>query len=116
MNVNILQTVQGDTEGIPIHCLNPLNDQPIDVSGFTDFKFTIRDSKRRILIQKTYIGGEITFVTDGTDGELLININARDTKNIKAGSYSYDLETTDAVGDITTPVLSYFVVSEEVTK
>ena len=115
MKTNIIEMVSGDDDGIPSVCLNPVNDQPIDISSFPEIIFTVRDKKKKVLIQKKLSLNTIIYVTDGTDGQLTILITKQDTHNLK-GVFKYDLQFSDTGGVDTTPVRAFIKIKEDETE
>jgi len=120
MKVNILETVSGDTEAIPIRAINPANDQPIDISSnvLSEIIITMKDKKGRKLIEKKLTTGGIVLdasvIPAGSNGLGNIIILDRDTYNLK-NIYKYDLQVTRVSGVISTPVTSFWNIKEDMT-
>lgn len=120
MQVNILDVVSGDTEPIPGQALNPVNNQPIDISSnvLNEIIFTVRDKKGRKLIQKKLSTGGIVLdpsvAPAGSNGVYSIILLDRDTYNLK-GTFKYDLEVTRISGIVSTPIRSFIKINEDQT-
>lgn len=120
MKVNILETTSGDTESIPIRAINPVNDQPIDISNnvLSEIIITMKDKKGRKLIEKKLTTGGIvldaTVAPAGSNGLGNIILLDRDSHNLK-NIYKYDLQVTRITGVVSTPVTSFWNIKEDVT-
>ena len=120
-DVNILQTNSGDTEPLPGTALNPANNQPIDISNLvlSEMIWTVRDKKKRKLIQKKLSTGGIVLdpsVTPaGPNGIYSVILLDRDTHNLK-GTFKYDLQVTRTNGVISTVIKSFIRINEDITQ
>ena len=104
-----ISMIRGDTETIKISCKDaqgvdvPLEDG--DTLYFTVKKSTNTEEK---ILQK--------IVTEFTDGIALITIFPKDTRELKIGSYYYDIQLNRANGQVKTIIPpSRFIINAEVT-
>lgn len=113
MNVNIVQINSGEKLLIKIECLDPTDGvTPIDVSGYQEFKFKVKNKRGKVALEKSMTDGDIIFVTDGIDGELYIKVEENETHNMK-GLYRYTLSYRDDGNILKKPVKSFLLVSGE---
>lgn len=57
---------------------------------------------------------EVLILKDIPIDTMELEIEPGDTKNLKAGTYKYDIELTDEVGHVSTVVMAKFSITEEV--
>lgn len=103
-----ISMIRGDSESIILKCQENNIDVPF-VDGDIVY-LTIKDSvyTETKLLQ--------IIVTDFTDGQAIIFINPEDTKNIKFGKKTYDVQLTRKDGRVSTIVSpSEFNILAEVT-
>lgn len=111
MNVNVIEIISGDTKNIKLNFVDE-NDLPVDLSGVSNIRFTVRDEYDNIIIQKSLSESNIN-ITNALQGEAEIIIDASDTFNLM-GVYKYDIEI-EIGNSIITPVKSFFVIKEDIT-
>ena len=104
-----LSMIRGDSEAIKVSCRDESGaDVPLvegDIVYFTVKKSTYTEEKT---LQK--------IVTEFTEGVALISIFPEDTRELKTGSYYYDIQLTRANGQVKTIIPpSKFTINEEVT-
>ena len=104
-----ISMIRGDTETIKVSCEDaqgvdvPLEDG--DTLYFTVKRSTYTEEKT---LQK--------IVTEFTDGVAVINIFPKDTRELKTGSYYYDVQLNRANGQVKTIIPpSRFNINPEVT-
>ena len=104
-----ISMIRGDSETIKVSCKDaqgvdvPLEDG--DTLYFTVKKSTNTEEK---ILQK--------IVTEFTDGVALITIFPKDTRELKIGSYYYDIQLNRANGQVKTIIPpSRFIINAEVT-
>jgi hypothetical protein len=94
-------TYQGDTVS-PIFTVTTNGTTIVDISAAIQITwFVERDIGSGALLTKTKTAGQITFVTDGTDGKFQVLITATDTAAL-SGNYVHLASVTDAGGNVTT--------------
>lgn len=94
-------TFQGDTV-TPVFTVKDSAGAVVDISGVTQISWNARRNKTATaVITKTKTGGQITFVTTGTNGQFEVAITAADTALLD-GYYLHEAIITDASGSITT--------------
>lgn len=95
-------TYSGDTVSPIFTVLNSSN-VAIDISTVSEITWKLRpeDVDAAALVTKTKTAGQITFVTDGTDGKFQVAITAADTATL-SGYYLHEAQITDGSGNVTT--------------
>jgi hypothetical protein len=94
-------TYKGDTV-IPIFTVLNSAGNPVDISGATQITWTTQlNLDTSALITKTKTGGQITFVTNGTDGKFQVAIQPSDTTGL-SGFYIHVATLTDGAGNVST--------------
>ena len=104
-----ISMIRGDSEAIKVSCRNESGvDIPLaegDIVYFTVKRNTNTEEK---ILQK--------IVTEFTDGVALITIFPEDTKELKTGSYYYDIQLNRANGQVKTIIPpSTYTIKAEVT-
>lgn len=89
-----LTYVQNQTyEGILATCTQVKDGLPLDISGLTEAVFRIFEQDYSVLLfTGSYVGGEVFFVTDGTDGKIYYKTQAGDMDPF--GLYRAEVEIT----------------------
>lgn len=104
-----LKMTRGDSEQLTVYREDSSGTQ-IDFETGDTVYFTVKtsiDTEVKTL-QKT--------VTSFTDGKAIVNIAPEDTSSLAYGTYCYDVQVTEASGDVTTIITnSKFVLAGEVT-
>ena len=74
---------------------------------------TMESFSRTPVIQKSLDAGieEAAMI----DGEFVVRINPADTQELK-GSYYYEIEITDAFGNVSTPISDTFTVTKDLIR
>lgn len=104
-----IEMIRGDTEGIIVSVTTKDGEDKPLTEGDTIY-FTVKKSiyTDEILLQKT--------ITTFYDGKAHINISPSDTKGLRYGTYTYDVQWTSSTGKVKTIVPpSVFEVCGEVT-
>ena len=107
-----ISMIRGDTEGLRI-ALRYDHGEKINLEEGDVVYFTVKENKNdskneTIIIQKT--------ITSFIDGEVYIRIESSDTKDLDFRTYYYDVQLTEANGDVTTIIPpNQFVVGSELT-
>lgn len=105
MESNIIPVNSGEKMSIRVDCLDPATGLPIDVSNYINFYFEVNDKRGNNVLKKELNNG-ITFLTDGTDGALLVELNESETHNLKdVYRYIFSYRNTENVLKI--PIKSY---------
>ena len=102
---------RGDTAPLTLELLDGEGNQLDITPENCEITFTVRDSSKNIVMQKTYSNKDIE--VSGTKATLVIEHN--DTKDLKInGTYSYDVQFTS--GDYyKTLVIGKFKLTNEIT-
>ena len=92
--------VQNQTyEGILATCTKVSDGSPLDISGLTEAVFRIfHQDFSALLFTGSYVGGEVFFVTDGTDGKIYYKTQAGDMDPY--GLYKAEVEITLGGGSL----------------
>jgi len=99
---------QGDTIPFQIQVTDngspPTLGTPVDISSASEIEFVVAaTASGAALLTKTKTGGDITFLTDGTDGIFLVAIDAADTATtLTPGQLHY--QATVTIGTIETVI------------
>jgi hypothetical protein len=112
---------RGDTKDISI-LLKDSSGVALDVSGYTAL-LTINDNKAPDLSTSPEVGTEIfqasgvAASSPGTDGILRFDMAAFGASPyVPVANYFYDVQITDAGGEIFTPLIGKFKVVQDITK
>lgn len=93
-------TYKGDTV-VPVFSVVNSTGAPVDISGATQITWIAQlNNDTGILITKSKTGGQITFVTDGTDGKFQVHVDPADTTPL-SGFYVHKATLTDGAGNVT---------------
>lgn len=111
---------RGDTKDLQIRLTS--DGVNVDVNGYTAL-LTINTSKTPDLSSSPEVGTEI-FQSTGvpanspaTDGILRFDFDAfGGSPYVVVGNYFYDVQITDAAGEIFTPLIGKFTVKQDITK
>ncbi len=104
-----ISMIRGDSEAIKVSCRNE--------SG-VDFHFTEGDIVYFTVKRSTYTEEKILqkIVSEFTEGVALITIFPNDTRELKTGTYYYDIQLNRANGQVKTIIPpSTFAINAEVT-
>jgi hypothetical protein len=94
-------TYQGDTVQ-PVFTVVNSSGVAVDISGATQITWTARTNlDAAAAITKTKTGGQISFVTTGTDGKFQVQVNPADTAAL-TGFYMHYATITDGAGNVST--------------
>lgn len=105
---------RSDDTNIPINFFDE-NNNPKSIAGYTIFftvksKFDVSSDDSLALIKK-----DISSHIDAANGQSQILLSSTET-NIEGGSYNYDIQTKDSLGNINTVVKGKFTVNNDITK
>ena len=117
MRINILNIMSGDNSPLIIE-FRDVNENPVDISSFSEIEFAVKDNRDRELIYKSLTNLGLVYDTDGTDGRIRILILPQDTHSLD-GNYKYDIQITRDVGGndvISTLTKSFFVVRKDINE
>jgi hypothetical protein len=112
---------RGDTKDISIRLKDATSGANVDVTGYTAL-LTINTVKDPNPDVSPAVGEQIfqavgTPNSPGTDGILRFDFaNFGGSPYVPVGSYFYDVQVTDAIGEIFTPLIGKFVVKQDITK
>jgi len=94
-------TYIGDA-AVPIFNVVDRNGNPVDISAASDIIWSaFRTWGAAPVLQKRKTAGQITFVTDGTNGQFQLQLAAPDT-NPLSGNYLHKSQLEDVAGNLTT--------------
>lgn len=68
----------------------------------------------RFAMKKRYKDPECLILKQIPTSMMVLGIDPEDTKNLSFGTYVYDIELTDHLGNVATPIIGTFKVTEEV--
>ena len=111
VNGTNISMIRGDSESFMVSCVDSDGiDLPFQVGDIIYFTVKQNTKTETIILQKTI--EEFT-----ADGKALIPIAPSDTKNLKYGTYVYDVQWTRDNGAVVTTIVSpsKFVIGDEVT-
>lgn len=107
-------TYQGDTIS-PIFTVINSASTPVDISSVTEITWNaMLEGTTTPLLSKTKSGGQIVFVTNGSDGKFQVNILSADTQPL-SGYYMHKAALTDGNNHITTVEVGRMQVGVEPT-
>jgi hypothetical protein len=90
----------GDDAAVVITVTNDAG-TAIDLHDVQEIEWKAYDGAGATVLTRTKTGGDITFVTSGTDGQISIALAAADTDDL-AGWYWHSARLTDASGNKST--------------
>ena len=102
---------QGATFNNIINLSDDINNEAVNVSGFT-----VRSQMRRSYYSANATANITCTITNATQGEITMNLNANTTANIKAGRYLFDLEIVDTLGSVSRVLEGIITVTPGITK
>lgn len=110
----ISNVIRGDTRTVNLTFLEADGTTPINLTGGTVY-FTVNASSDPAsdtskAIQKTY-----SSFTDATHGKTTVTLSHSDT-NIDPGTYWYDAEFVDGVGNYLSSYRGKFIVESDITR
>lgn len=83
----------------------------INISGYI-----VSSQLRRSYTSQNASASFVCTITDPTNGEITLTMDANTTANIKAGRYLFDLVTKDPFGIVNRPMEGIITVTPEVTR
>jgi hypothetical protein len=121
--LDILVYANDSIDGIVITISDKKTGDPIDLSGFdtmvAQLKLNWADTETQFLFTDTpsdpNVEGDISFVTDGTDGEIILEASYTAMENLGQGEYVYDIQFQDS-SRRRTYVRGKFSVSQDITR
>lgn len=110
----IKNVIRGDTRTINLTFLQSDGTTPINLTGGTAY-FTVQSSSNpsndsNVLVQKT-----ATSFTDATNGKHTFTLTHADT-NITPGTYWYDAQFVDSLGNYVSSYRGKFEVQSDITR
>lgn len=94
-------TYQGDYV-VPVFTVYDPENVIVDISTVSEITWYVRrDTATAVLLTKTMSGGEISFVTNGSDGKFQVTVDSASTAGLD-GFYMHYATITDFSGHITT--------------
>jgi len=112
---------RGDTKTFSIR-LKDSSGNALDVSGYTAL-LTINTSKTPDIDSSPQVGVQVfqavgvAASSPGTDGVLsFLMAQFAGSPYVDVGNYFYDVQVTDSVGEIFTPLIGKFTVKQDITK
>ena len=87
----------------PIFTVQTVAGAAVNISGCQAITWTVQEQdSSTVLLTKTKLAGQITFVTTGADGQFQVAILAADTTALGNGFYIHKASIQDANGNVTT--------------
>lgn len=74
----------------------------VNISSVSNIQWYVNGADGSPALTLTKTGGQIAFVTDGTDGKFQVNISAANTTALPAGNSQHLARIVDALGNVTT--------------
>lgn len=95
-------TIYAADDAQPLFTVTDGTGAPLDLSSATEIVWdAARDATATAVLSVSMTGGAITFVTDGTDGRILVKLAAPQTTGL-TGFYLHRVRVTDAAGNVST--------------
>lgn len=110
----INNVIRGDTRTVNLTFLETDGSTPINLTGGTVY-FTVNTSSDPADDTSDAFQKTATSFTDATNGQHSFTLTHSDT-NITPGTYWYDAQFVDAVGDYTSSYRGKFIVQSDVTR
>lgn len=104
VNDNDISLTRGDTLFLTVDLTDSDGDPYVPQEGDT----------LRFAMKKKISSTELIMLKNIPISTLTFEIEPEDTKELKYGSYVYDIELTDAHGHVTTVILGKFKITDEV--
>ena len=86
---------QGATFNNIINLSDDITNANVNISGYI-----VRSQMRRSYYSANATANITCTITNASQGEITMNMNANTTANIKSGRYLFDLETVDNIGTV----------------
>ncbi len=113
----ILKTIKmyrGDSYPIVITISDSSTGSAIDITGYS-FKLTVNSDQNPTSTANQQFTVDGVLDADPTTGKVSFTPTTTDT-DITPGNYFYDIEMTDASGNVKTIAKSSFTISQDITK
>jgi hypothetical protein len=99
----------------PVFTILDDNGAPVNISGVSDIRWTAqRAVNQPIVLSKTKVAGQITFISGGTTGQFQVNLLAADTAAL-TGVYLHQALLIDGLGNQSTVTLGQMTVGRPPT-
>ena len=102
---------QGATFNNIINLSDDITNSNVNISGYV-----VRSQMRRSYYSANATANITCTITNATQGEITMNLNANTTANIKAGRYLFDLETVDTLGTVSRVLEGIITVTPGITR
>lgn len=102
---------QGATFNNVINLSDDITNSNVNISGYV-----VRSQMRRSYYSANATANITCTITNATQGEITMNLNANTTANIKAGRYLFDLETVDTLGTVSRVLEGIITVTPGITR
>jgi hypothetical protein len=102
---------QGATFNNVINLADDISNINVNVSGYT-----IRSQMRRSYYSANATANITCTITNASQGEITMRLDANTTANIKAGRYLFDLETVDTLGTVSRVLEGIITVTPGITR
>ena len=110
----INHVIRGDTRTISVTFLESDGSTPIDLTGGTVY-FTVNSSQDPTSDSSKAIQKTATSFTDATHGNHIFTLTHSDT-NITPGTYWYDTQFVDTIGNYLSSFRGKFIVQSDTTR
>jgi hypothetical protein len=102
---------QGSTFNNTLNITDDLTNASVNISGYV-----VRSQMRRSYYSANASAIINCTITDAAQGEIVLNLPAANTANIKAGRYLFDVETVDTFGTTSRILEGTITVTPEITR
>jgi hypothetical protein len=102
---------QGTTFNSSVTLTDDNTNAPFDITGYT-----FRSQMRRSYYSANATANITCSIANAVAGEMVMNLSADTTVNIKAGRYLFDVEAVDTIGNITRVLEGIITVTPKVTR
>ena len=102
---------QGATFNNIINLSDDITNANINISGYV-----VRSQMRRSYYSANATANITCTITNASQGEITMNMNANTTANIKSGRYLFDLETVDTIGTVSRVLEGIITVTPGITR
>lgn len=102
---------QGTTFNSNVTLTDDITNAPLNITGYT-----FRSQMRRSYYSANATANIVCTIVSANTGEMLMNMSANTTVNIKAGRYLFDLEAVDTGGAVTRVIEGIITVTPKITR
>lgn len=112
-SATIKNVIRGDTR--QVNCTLTAAGTPVDITGWEAF-FTVNANNDPTTDVGAVIEKQTTSHLNPTQGQTGFTLENSDTQNLVPGTYFYDVQFKDPVGNITSTPQAEFIVVADITR